>query len=270
MADISPELLEQVKREFEELLSKNTEIKRIYNAVADGTADYRDVDAFADAVGEMLADSFGTITKEKLPNGRMYYNIAEKVIPPNLQTNYELIADVARQVQERLNELAGVGIKAVTPVMNQDRIDGIVQKIADYEDFDEAKWMLREPIINFSENVADSFVKANAEFQSAAGLKPKIKRILAGGCCEWCEQLAGEYDYPDVPDDFYRRHDYCRCLVIYEPSKGVFQGVHSKKTYQSQNEAEISERIKKAELDKKAEAKREAERLRKLKNNRGK
>ena len=43
-------------------------------------------------------------------------------------------------------------------------------------------------------------------------------------------KLAGVYNYPDVPEDVYRRHNNCRCQVIYDPKDGSRkQDVHDKK-----------------------------------------
>ena len=51
--------------------------------------------------------------------------------------------------------------------------------------------MLREPIINFTQAIVDDAVRANADFQSKAGLNPKIVRTSTRKCCAWCNSLAG-------------------------------------------------------------------------------
>ena len=48
------------------------------------------------------------------------------------------------------------------------------------------------------------------------------------------------------------------CTVIFSPRKGVYQGVHSKKTYTSEHSAEIAERINHNKNDKKNVAKEKA------------
>lgn len=84
-------------------------------------------------------------------------------------------------------------------------------------------------MVNFSQSVVDDTVKANADFQYKAGLKPKIIRTEAGNCCDWCKGLAGVYAYPDVLKDVYRRHRFCWCTVDYHPGDGKKQDVWSKK-----------------------------------------
>ena len=162
----------------------------------------------------------------------MYYNIAERTVRPTIEQSHELFGEAAAQIQKQLNENAGIGLRAVTPKLDEERVRGIIDKVSDAPLFEDVRWVLNEPIRVLVQSFADEFVKANAEFQADAGLSPTITRTVAGGCCQWCRALAGKYTYPnDVPDDVYRRHAYCRCLVTYDPGDGSkrVQNVHSKK-----------------------------------------
>lgn len=77
---------------------------------------------------------------------------------------------------------------------------------------------LETNMVNYSMSVVDDSVKTTAEYQFKAGMVPKIKCIMHGfKPCKWCQALAGTYEYPDVPDDVYRRHQNCYCTVIYTP-----------------------------------------------------
>lgn len=75
----------------------------------------------------------------------------------------------------------------------------------------------------------DDTIKANAEFHYKARLSPKIIRTSDGNCCDWCDGVVGEYKYPDVPKDVYRRHKNCGCEVNYYPGDGKYQNAHTKK-----------------------------------------
>ena len=82
----------------------------------------------------------------------------------------------------------------------------------------------------------------NADFQYKAGLSPKIVRTSTGNCCEWCDKLAGTYEYSDVRktgNNVWRRHSYCRCLVDYHPGNGKKQNAHTKIW---ENETELEKR----------------------------
>ncbi|MCR8969284.1 hypothetical protein [Facklamia sp. 7083-14-GEN3] len=171
------------------------------------------------------------LSSEVLPNGKLYYNIAKKVVDPMMVNNFLLISEVSQEVQTVLNQSAGLGMRGLKPEINQDRIDGIVQRLALEESFDDIKWILGEPVINFSQSVVDDTIKTNAQFHYDAGLKPKIIRTANANCCDWCDEVAGVYDYKNVMDtgnDVYRRHRYCQCEVNYLPGDGRRQNAHSK------------------------------------------
>ena len=185
-----------------------------------------------------------------LPDGKMYYNIAERTVRPTIEQSHELFGEAAAQIQKQLNENAGIGLRAVTPKLDEERVRGIIDKVSDAPLFEDVRWVLNEPIRVLVQSFADEFVKANAEFQADAGLSPTITRTVAGGCCQWCRALAGKYTYPnDVPDDVYRRHAYCRCLVTYDPGDGSkrVQDVHSKK-WATREELEERKTVEIAEM----------------------
>ncbi len=237
MEDIAPSLLKAIQDHFGRLFKKSGIITSLYEKVRDGTATYVEANDFAIETGRILAEVFkNNISSEVLPDGKMYYNIAKRTVEPMMKNNYDLITDVTDQVQQALNEAADIGIKAITPELNQDRINGILNKASSADVYNDVAWVLDEPMVNFAQSIVDDAIKANAEFHSKAGLKPKIVRKVAGKCCEWCENLADTYSYRDnVPDDVYRRHQRCRCTVDYMPGDGKVQNVHTKQ-WQSQEE----------------------------------
>ena len=251
MKDISHDLLISIQNEFEKRYKENEKIKLLYNMVKNKTASYREAHEFAIEIGECLAGAFGTISTDMLPDGRMYFNIAEKVINPAMKNNYILISEVTEQVQKVLNERANIGIKACKPEMNQERIDSIINKIASSENFSNVKWMLEVPIVNYSLCIIDDAIRANAEFQFKAGLNPQIVRTSTGKCCDWCNNLAGVYDYEKVRNrgnDVFRRHNNCRCIVEYDPRDGKLQNVHTKNWRNMSDEEARKQRIEEAKL----------------------
>ncbi len=129
-----------------------------------------------------------------------------------------------------INQSAGVGIKAVKPELNADRVEGIVNIVSGKANFDDIKYMLIDPVINFSQCIVDDTVQANAKQHYKAGLNPKIKRTTTGKCCKWCSDVAGTLDYEEAKKtkDIFRRHKGCRCLVEYLPGDGRRRNVHTK------------------------------------------
>lgn len=228
--DIVPELLEKIQREFNHKISRNKKIQRIQEMIENGTATYEQAYEFAQEVGEALAQAFETnISSEMLPDGHMYFNIADRILNSTLEINHVLVANVSVEIQEILNRQAGLGLKGISPELNRNRIKSMIERVVHEELFDDVKWMLAEPIVNFTQSVVDDTIKINAQFQYESGLFPKIIRIVHGSePCEWCKRVAGVYKYPDVPEDVYKRHDRCRCTVEYDPGDARRQNIWTK------------------------------------------
>lgn len=98
---------------------------------------------------------------------------------------------------------------------------------------------------NVGQSFYDSYVEANVKFRSRVGSKTYIIRRQLGSCCKWCASLAGIYESSDAPDDIYRRHQNCKCLVTFKNEKG-YTDVWSKKEFETQKEAR-QQRLKEIE-----------------------
>nr|DAP85568.1 MAG TPA: hypothetical protein [Caudoviricetes sp.] len=238
--DIVPSLLKKIKSEFEGARLDSEVLKDLLSKLHHSKASYLDANQYAIEIGEILSKALGaSLTNETLPDGKMYYNIAQRVLTDVLGRNYELVSDYAEQVQKNLNSEAKIGLAAQVPELNQDRIDGLVNRLASEESFDDVKWLLDDPIVNFSQSIVDDSIRKNAEFHHKVGLSPKIVRRVVGHPCKWCKSLEGSYNYPEVPKDIYRRHGNCRCTVDYHPGNGKKQNVHTKRWAESQKSAKI-------------------------------
>lgn len=249
--DIVPELLEKIQQEFQNNTAKSKILKAKIQALKARKATHLDSNEFAVEVGKILADIFkNEISADNLPDGRMYYNIAKRLIDSNLKINYDLVSDYSTNVQDLLNKKSNISLKSMKPELNQDRIDGIINKISEYDDFEKGKWLLDEPVKNFTQSIVDDTIKTNADFQYKAGLTPKIIRKEVGNCCPWCKAVVGVYEYPDVPKDIYRRHQRCRCTVDYVPGNGKKQDVWSKKWKDIDESDKIQERKELSETPK--------------------
>ncbi|WP_235688070.1 hypothetical protein [Latilactobacillus fragifolii] len=241
--DIVPGLLATINKEFDQRTIENAKLKSALQLLKRKRATYRDVNDYAVEVGQILADVLGTnVTAELLPDGHMYFNIADRVLNETLKKNYDLITGYAIDVQTQLNREAGLRLKAQVPELNRDRIVGIVNRLVSEPEFDKIKWLLNEPIVTFSQSIVDDVLQRNVEFQAKSGLRPKITRRVVGKACKWCSNLAGSYDYFDKPEEIYQRHERCRCTVEYHPGSGRRQDVWSKKWIDPQRDAKIETR----------------------------
>lgn len=230
MKDIVPEMLENIMTDFDQRVKNSPLVSQIEGLLDEGKATYDDVNSYSLHLGEMLSGSLQKyITPDTLPDGKMYYNIADRVLGETMTKDHELISEAATQVQQSLNEAGGLGIKALTPPVNNDRIKGLVDKVSNADQFVDAEWILGEPMLNFSQSIVDDTVKLNADFQGKAGLQPVIVRRTDSKPCDWCKNLAGTYTYPEVPAEVYMRHQSCQCTVEYRPGNKRAQNVWDKK-----------------------------------------
>ena len=248
MKDIAPELLLKLQEEFNKKFNASRKIKELNKKLLEGNVTHQESNELAIELGTLLSDIYmENIKSERLPEGKLFYNIARRTIEPTIKQNYDLISNYSRDVQTTLNKKAGLKILGIPPDINQDRIDGIINRVSS-EKFEEVRWILDEPIKNFSQSIVDDTVKTNADFQYKLGLKPKIVRKEAGSCCDWCREVVGIYEYPKVPKDVYRRHRYCRCTVEYHPGDGKVQNVHTKR-FLTENEIKEREKRKSVSSD---------------------
>ena len=101
-----------------------------------------------------------------------------------------------------------------------------------------ADGFLRATLENISRGMYDDFVESSCRSMRKAGAKAVIVRKEIGSCCDWCRSLAGTYDYSagQYPDDIFRRHQNCRCIVTVSNEKGHYTDVWSKREYDSERE----------------------------------
>lgn len=229
-ADIVPELLDNIQRDFNKGIKSNKKLLAIRKLIDEGKATYQQANEYAIEVGTILASAFKkNVSSDVLPDGYMYYNIAERILNPTLTNNHIIATKVSSEIQSSLNASAGLGLKGIETKVNKNRIDSIVNRITAEEVFDDVAWILGEPVVNFTQSSVDETIKANMDFQGESGLAPQIIRTVDGpDPCKWCQSLAGIYKYPDVPEDVYKRHDRCRCTVEYLPDGSRKQNVWTK------------------------------------------
>ena len=243
MADLGREILAAVQKAFTNKAKTDIVIADLQKRLSESGVSYREAEEYAARIGELLSRALQeNITAEILPDGKMPLELAEEILRPLLTQNYEEASRVAAQVQKSLNQRAGLGMNALQPEVNEDRATGIIEKISSYDSYEDGAWLTGEPVVNYTQSAVEDTIRKNADAHFEAGLSPKIKRIATGGCCRWCRSLAGTYDYP-VDRDVYRRHENCRCLVLYDPRDGKIQDAHTKVQYKgSMDQAEKAAR----------------------------
>jgi len=228
--DVLPDILKEVQERFERDFGKSEIVRNAFATLEAKKATYKTANEFAIEVGEILSKALGaSLGADKLPDGKMYYNIAQRLLTDVLGRNHELVSGYASDVQKNLNDKAKIGLKVQVPELNLDRIAGIVNRFSSEENFEDVSWLLGEPIVNFTQSIIDDTIRKNAEFHAKTGLVPTISRHSTRRCCKWCDSLVGNYIYGEEPNNFYRRHQHCTCVIDYHPKNGKVQNSWTKK-----------------------------------------
>ena len=214
------EILKKILRRYAAETDNIRTMQVIESKLRRGVASYTDANHYAQDIGKALTDILREYLPEALTDGKLYRAAAEVLVQQPMIVAGKDVAKVARQIQEAMNEEAGIGMSAIDPGLNQDQIDGIITGICNAESYEGSVERFMDQIAGFFEGEVDDFVRENAAFQSEAGLTITVQRIADGKCCQWCSNLAGTYDYEDVrnkSNDIWRRHNNCHCQIIYDP-----------------------------------------------------
>ena len=228
--DIVPGLLKEIQSEFTEEISRDAKIGAIEKRIAKGTASMADVHQYAARLGENLSAVLTEyLAADNLPDQTLYYNIADRIVRPMLEDVHISINDTAIEIQKIIDEASGIGLNGIRADFPKGRVHGLIDKMVEAGE-DYPKW-LGEPVINCTESFSDDYMKTNASFRDDAGLKEKIVRTAKANACDWCKDLEGEYEWGDLPDNIFARHEYCRCDVTYISEKDrIRRNVLTKKT----------------------------------------
>lgn len=246
MTQFGQSLLSEITATFTKRIKGDRKLKAIANRVRDGTS-YEVANEYSVRVGEIMSESILEHTENL---AYMSKEVAEEVIPPVMTAGYDTVSEAAAIIQANMNAADGVGLGVLTPDLDTNRIAGIVDKVSSYNRFSEAKWVLKEPMVNYSQAIVDQAIRKNAESSGKVGLKSYIRRTSESGACKWCEALEGVYEYPNVPRDVYRRHAFCRCTVTFERGKER-QNVWNKREWSEENVIQQTETVQTA-MDEKA------------------
>lgn len=228
MEDIVPSLLEKIEKDFRAKVDADNEMSRLFTKFADDKGTLHDVSLYARRLGDLLSMTLQeNLTEDVLPDGKMYYNIADRILNPMMRQNFNLTMEQATIIQKMIDAKSGIGLEPISADFPESRVKQIIDSLTEDTEFEVIKARMGEPVANCSHSFADDFIKANALYREKAGMRTYLKRTLVGGACPYCVRLAGTFDYSDAPDDIYKRHDSCRCTVTFYSEK-VRQNVHTK------------------------------------------
>lgn len=116
MKDIAPELYERIEESFHDYMDNDKRLQMLLKKIEDGSDDYNVAHYYAEAVGKCASRALLKHLKEDtLPDGKLYFNIAERTVKPILQEVVAIISEASTKVQEAYNKTLELNIKAVMP-----------------------------------------------------------------------------------------------------------------------------------------------------------
>ena len=125
MQDIAPKLYEKIREDFHNYMDNDRQLQSLLKKINKGNSDHDTARFYANRVGACASKALlKNIKEDVLPNGKVYYNIAERVIKPILQEAVEIVSSATSKVQEAFNKDMGVNMKAVMPDEVKELING--------------------------------------------------------------------------------------------------------------------------------------------------
>ena len=150
MEDIAPQLLKEIEDVFKTKVKKDSYISKFLLKVQKGNVNFEDMQLYSKKLGELLGNTFVDVLKEDvLPDGKLYWNIAERTILPMLNNNYDLVTKASVEVQKIIDVKDGIGLKAIVPKRPDERIKGILDNVTvEGIAFAEAQKRMKENTVN--------------------------------------------------------------------------------------------------------------------------
>lgn len=197
-----------IKSEIASAVNSDNRAAALWEKLSKNGAGYKEAHQYAIRVGKVT----GKILQKYQPENLAEWDL-EDLIPGVLGLNHKMVCEVCKEAQKNANRKARVGMQPEEPDFDGSRAYGLVEHLKERGEIGPEFY---DQVENFDLNVVDESIRENASRQSSAGMSPKIVRTAEAGCCKWCDDLAGTYDYEDVKDGgsmVWARHDNCRCLI---------------------------------------------------------
>lgn len=216
-----------VQDEIRQRIEKDVLLARLRRKIDTGKADFNDTFLYSDRAGKLL----GEIFSRRLPD--IPLEEREALCVELLRDRYTDINQLIDRVQRVLDEAQNLHIAPQHAPFKNERAHKIGNATADPTVPVETQQRRAESApATMTRAMHDDRMKKEADFRSRAGLQCYITRKTDGKCCEWCDKMAGRYEYHSEPKDIYRRHDNCGCSVTYENGRKR-QDVWSKREWEA-------------------------------------
>lgn len=225
MEDVAPELYDEIQKIYKESVRSDKRITNIVSRVKAGKGTQSDLRILADRLGKHSSDALKQVLKvDRLPDGKLYWNIAEKTIKPTLEQTHNVVNAVASLEKRAEDTKHGIKLALKTGGDPSRRISEVMNFATNSVTQAELSNALTDPVKTVVIAFLDDFEKTNAQVRSEAGIPQYVVREYDGvglhsGACNWCLERAGTWSYEDAEaNGVFERHPGCGCTieVLYE------------------------------------------------------
>ncbi len=128
--DVVPALWAQIEDTFKNKVKVDPLIKSIARKTEAETATLRDVYTYASELSQTAVNTLIIcLSADNLPDGKLYWNIAERTIVPLYRIVHEMIIDLAVEVTKAEDKKQSIGLKPIRTKFNEERIRTIINVI---------------------------------------------------------------------------------------------------------------------------------------------
>lgn len=223
MEDIAPELYAKIEADFDKSVKGDTVIKQLVNKLNKGKPlSNGDFTTVASRLGKHASDAFHTyLTVDALPEGQMFWNIADRTVRPIMNKIYETENGLQILSQHIKDKAAGVNISIVKGMDPVNRIDEVLDFAVNSKTGEELYNALDLPVQTTALDFNDDFMRQNGEIRNELGFEQTVIREydgvgLGNGTrpCNWCIGRAGTWTFQEAKDNgVFERHTGCGCTI---------------------------------------------------------
>lgn len=233
MEDIAPELYNRIQGEMKRTLAHAGSVTGLEKKIRMGKASQRDVAKYADIVGQAASRAFKSVLKlEDLPDGKLYWNIAEKTIGATLNGIYSDVNTVATVQLRQADIKKGFKLGIKQGMQPDKRIKDVLNMAVGQTTQAQLDNAMTDPVISTARKFYDDFQRANGDVREALGFgEVVIRRYDDVGLhngktpCSWCLDRQGTFSMQEAHENgVFERHPGCGCTIeVITPDKTQVQ-----------------------------------------------
>lgn len=222
VVDVAPELAAKIDRLYTDALKNDKTIVRLGTKLQKQPLSASEIRTLSERLGKHASDALREVlTPEALPDGLVYWNIAERTIKPLLEKVYATENAVQTASQMLTDKAAGINIAISKGVNPADRINEVLNFAVNSTTGEQISNALNDPVKTTALDFMDDFIKANANIRNGLGFKQTVIREYDGvglgrgtRPCNWCIGRAGTWTYQQAIDNgVFERHVGCGCTI---------------------------------------------------------